>query len=189
MRRALILAFLVSAATAAPAPKKPAHVPTVAPTPSAAETLAGWTDIAWGMTSADVLARHPDAKPLPDSSLGRARLGLKPLDEDTKGANAGALELDTNVLDHHFGVVIRFRGGRVNSVTLTSRTEGSTLISTLVDALAEKYGAGSPSTSVLGTAMRTWKLPKTEIVLEDYGGAMVRLIYSDATGGNAKGNL
>jgi hypothetical protein len=216
MKRALFVALLFSTVALA-APQKKAGGPAKIPTPTGAEALAGWSDLIWGMTSAQVVAAHPDAKPLPQPDRARAaRLGmnLPEPSEEAKASNAGALELQTNVLDRPFSVVLRFKGGSLNSVTLhwqagfaagdpngsAGAAAGARLETDLVAALTEKYGAPAGPTAIATGATHAktygWKLPKTNISfyssLYDNGTSkMARAIlsYSDASGGNTKGNF
>lgn len=197
MKHILVFALLATAATPAPVPKKPTRAPatTSAATPSPADSLAGWSDLVWGMTSAQIVALHPDAR-----SLGSGGPDY----------NAGALQFETGVLDRRFKAVLRFRNGGLESVSLiwfgsydrnqhdAADRDGREFASAINAALTEKYGppVTPVETKSFGNTESlswTWSLSKTKInsylELSTIGGPQVTLVYSDATGGNAKGNL
>ena len=203
MRPAFVLAFIACSALAtsapSPGPKKPA---------SSAQSLSGWNDLRWGMTTAEVLAKHPEARPIaemlapaptPDPKMGAAgreisdifgKMNSLVLDDP---ANAGALFFKTSILDRLFTVSLRFRSGGLTSVTLV----GSGAPDELTRTLSAKYGPPTGESVRAAIKITEWRLPKTKIELEistappesDEKGASVKVVYSDATGGNAKGNL
>lgn len=201
MKRALVFMLLAAAAAAAPALPGPS-----APT---ARSLAGWNDLRWGMTAADVLKRHPDARPIaemfappptPDPRMGEYGRKISGLFEEANRlvlddpTNAGALYFKTSILDRLFTVTIRFRSGRLTSVTLVGRSPDPGMTKEVTRTLTAKYGGPAGDND----GVTEWRLPKTRIEMTattETGDekfpvvSAVKLVYSDATGGNPKGNL
>jgi hypothetical protein len=179
------------------------------------------------MTSAQVLALHPDARPFGNTRSGALKrvtelrvgsimfnpdfmAGALPYDADLN-LLAGALQFETSILGRGFSAVVLFRNGGLYSISLswregTERAEARLVLNEFAAAITEKYGTPATLTEEYGipAIADTWALPKTRIGLAfdsfDVGGRqmnagdvvlryVVRITYTDATGGNAKGNL